>query len=172
MFENDRKETASKAVTSIRLRNDIEKSTWKTHRYFVGFENRIHVEYFTSNRCHNFNVDLTFKIDEISTNFPRGVSALNRWWIEEDVPIGWNLWHQTNLYLKKKENIWTPSRYFPFLVSFFCWNETNKSSIKEDTRKIENCKINHIFDRSSHRKCCVKKVVLRNFAKFTVRHLC
>ena len=44
MFENDRKETASKAVTSIRHQNDIEKSTWKTHRYVVNFESRIHVE--------------------------------------------------------------------------------------------------------------------------------
>ena len=38
MLENDRTETASKAVTSIRRRNDIEKSSWRTHRYFVDFE--------------------------------------------------------------------------------------------------------------------------------------
>ena len=29
-----------------------------------------------------------------------------------------------------------------------------------------------IHFRSSHRKCSVKKVVLRNFAKFTGKHLC
>ena len=76
MFENDRKETKSKAVTSIRHRNDIEKSTWKTHRYFVHFESRIHVEISTSSWCHNFHVDSPFKIDEISTNFPRGISKM------------------------------------------------------------------------------------------------
>ena len=65
-----------------------EKSTWKTHRYFVDFESRIHVEISTSNRCHNFNVDWPFKIDVISTNFPQGISTSNRWRIDEDVSIG------------------------------------------------------------------------------------
>ena len=67
MLENDRMETASTEITSIRRRNDIENSTWRTHRYFVGFESRIHVEISTSNRCHNFHVDSPFKIDVIST---------------------------------------------------------------------------------------------------------
>ena len=32
-------------------------------------------------------------------------------------------------------------RVFPFFILFFCWNEINKKSpIKEDARKIENCK--------------------------------
>ena len=66
MLRNDRIETASTEVTSIRRRNDIEKSTWITHRYFVDFESRIHVEISTSNRCHNFHVDSSFKIDVIS----------------------------------------------------------------------------------------------------------
>ena len=88
MLENDRMETASTEVTSIWRRNDIEKSTWRTHRYFVDFESQIHVEIFTSNRCHNFHVDSPFKIDLISTNFPRGVSTSNRWRIDEDVSIG------------------------------------------------------------------------------------
>ena len=79
MLENDRMETASKAVTSIRRRSVIEKSTWKTHRCFVDFESRIHVEISKSNRCHNFYVDLPFKIDEISTNFPPGISTSSRW---------------------------------------------------------------------------------------------
>ena len=39
-------------------------------------------------------------------------------------------------------------------------------------RKIENCKANHILDRSSHRRCFVRKGVLRNLAKFTGKHLC
>ena len=57
MLENDRMETASKALTSIRGQNDIEKSTWRTHRYFVDFESGIHVKISTSNRCQNFHVD-------------------------------------------------------------------------------------------------------------------
>ena len=88
MLGNNRLETDSTAVTSIRHRNDIEKSTWKTHRYFGDFESRIHAEISTSNLCHNFHVDSPFKIDEISTNFPRGISTSNRWRIDEDVPIG------------------------------------------------------------------------------------
>ena len=71
-------ETVSTEFTLIRRRNDIEKSTWKTHQYFVDFETRIHVEISTSNRCHNFHLDLPFKMDEISTNFPCGISTSNR----------------------------------------------------------------------------------------------
>ena len=72
-------ETASTEVTSIRRRNDIEISTWRTHRYFVDFESQIHVEISMSNQCHNFYVDLPLKIDVISTNVSRGISMLNRW---------------------------------------------------------------------------------------------
>ena len=80
-------ETASTEITSIWRRNDIEKSTWRTHRYFVDFESRIHVEISTSNRCHNLHVDSPFKIDVIYTNFPRQISTSNRWRIDEDVYI-------------------------------------------------------------------------------------
>ena len=87
MLGNDIMETASTEVTSIRRRNDMEKSRWKIHRYFVDFESRIHVEISTLNLCHNFHVDSPFKIDVISTNFPSGIST-NRWRIDEDVSIG------------------------------------------------------------------------------------
>ena len=88
MLENDRMETSSAEVASIRRRNDIEKSTWRTHRYFVNFESRIPVEIFTPNRCHHFHVDLSFTIDVISTTFPRGISTSNRWQIDEMCPFG------------------------------------------------------------------------------------
>ena len=88
MLGNDTMETASTEVTSTGRRNNVEKSTWKTHRYFVDFESRIHVEISTSNRCHNFHLDSPFKIDVISTHFPRGISTSNRWRIDKDVSIG------------------------------------------------------------------------------------
>ena len=81
-------ETASTAVTSIRRRNNIEKSTWRTRQYFVDFQSRIHVGISTRNRCHNFHVDSPFKVDGISMNFPRGISTSNRWRIDENVSIG------------------------------------------------------------------------------------
>ena len=75
--------------------------------------------------------------------------------------------------LEKKVNIPTLSGYFPFFIWFFCWNEiSKKSSMKEDTQKMKNFKANHILDRSSHRRCSVRKDVLRNFATFTGKHLC
>ena len=95
MLENDRMETARTEVTSIWRQNDIEKSTWRTHRYFVNFESWIHVEISTSNWCHNFHVVSPFKIDVISTNFPRGTSMSNWWWIDEDVSIGYLDWGYT-----------------------------------------------------------------------------
>ena len=90
MLGNNTMETASTEVTSIRRRNNVKKSTWRTHRYFVDFESRIHVEISTSNRCHNFHVDSPFKIDVISTNFPRGISTSNRWRIDKDVLTGYS----------------------------------------------------------------------------------
>ena len=78
-----------------------------------------------------------------------------------------------DIYTREKSKYLNSIRVFPFFISFFCWNEiSKKSSIKEDTRKMENCKANHILDRSSHRRCSVRKDVLRNFAKFTGKHLC
>ena len=88
MLGNDGIETASTEVTLIWRWNDIEKSTWKTHRYFVNFESRIHIKISSSNRCHNFHMDSPFKIDVISMNFPRGISTSNRCRIDEDVSIG------------------------------------------------------------------------------------
>ena len=80
MLGSDRMETENTEATSNRRRNDIEKSTWKTHQYFVDFENQVQ-------RYHNFHVVSPFKIDKILTNFPRGISTSNRWHIDEDVSI-------------------------------------------------------------------------------------
>ena len=97
MLGNNAMEIPSTEVTSIRRRNNVKKSTWKTHRYFVDFESRIHVEISMSNRCNNFHVDSPFKIDVISTNFPRGISTSNRWRIDKDVSIGLSLSISLNL---------------------------------------------------------------------------
>ena len=63
---------------SIRRRN----STWKVRGNYIDFERRIHVEIMTSIRLGYFDVDSTFKIDEISMSSPRGffyvVSESNR----------------------------------------------------------------------------------------------
>ena len=53
MLDNDKMETASKAVTPIRHRNNIENSTWRTDQYFVDFESRIHVEISTRIRLQS-----------------------------------------------------------------------------------------------------------------------
>ena len=74
--------------------------------------------------------------------------------------------------LEKKVNFCTLSGYFPFFVIFLLkWNNQEIFN-KEHTRKVENCKANHILDRTSHRRCSVREDVLRNFAKFTGKHLC
>ena len=41
----------------------------------------------------------------------------------------WNLWRQTNRYSSKKVNVWASSGYFPFFISFFCWNHSHKKQI-------------------------------------------
>ena len=62
--------TASTEVTSIRRRNDIEKTMRKTHQYFINLKIRTYIKISTLNWCHNFLVDSPFKIHVISTNFP------------------------------------------------------------------------------------------------------
>ena len=63
---------------SIRRRN----STWKLRRNYISFERRSHVEIMTSIRRGNFDVNLTFKIEEISMSHPSGffyvISTSNR----------------------------------------------------------------------------------------------
>ena len=88
MLGNHTMETAGTEVASIRRRNDIEKFTWRIHQYFVDFENRTNIEISTANRCHNFHVNVRFKIDVISTKFPRSILTSNRWRIDEDESIG------------------------------------------------------------------------------------
>ena len=47
-------------------------STWKVRGNYIDFERRIHVEIMTSIRRGYFDVDLTFKIDEILMSSRRG----------------------------------------------------------------------------------------------------
>ena len=82
------REVASLEVTSIRHRKGIEKTTWRTYHFFIDVESRIDTELLTSNQRHPFQVDLLFIIDEISTNFQRGISMFNWWRINEDVLVG------------------------------------------------------------------------------------
>ena len=53
---------------SIRRRN----FTWKVRGNYINFERRIYVEIMKSIRRGHFDVDSTFKIDEISMSSPRG----------------------------------------------------------------------------------------------------
>ena len=84
-------QAASLEVTLIPHRNDIEKNMWRTHQHFTDFESRINVELSMSNRCHSFQLDSPFIIGEISTDFQRGILMLNRWRVDKDVSIGYNI---------------------------------------------------------------------------------
>ena len=55
------------------------------------------------------------------------------------------------------------------LVLLYSEEEPNLNLETED--KINNF-LKHYYFRSSHLRCSVKKGVLRNFAKFTGKHLC
>ena len=58
--------------SSIRHRFDVEIPRGKFVE-MTDFERRIHVEIMTSIRRGNFDMDSTFKIDEISMSFLRGI---------------------------------------------------------------------------------------------------
>ena len=50
--------------------------------------------------------------------------------------------------LKQKRKYLNSIRLFPFFISFYYWDEINqKSSIKEDTRKMKNCKADNIPEK-------------------------
>ena len=74
---------------SIRHRKDIEKPTWKTHQYFVEFENRINFEISTLNRCYNFHKSM----NELSTKNFDVESMTNRrrcvHWVASVVLCSW-----------------------------------------------------------------------------------
>ena len=63
---------------SIPHQSDIEKTTWKTHRYFIDFESQINNELTTLNQLHLFHEDWPFIIDEISTDFQSGLTNQER----------------------------------------------------------------------------------------------
>ena len=58
-------------VDSPSIRRRI--STWIARRDFIDFKRRIHAEIMTSIQRGHFDVDSTFKIDEISMSSPRGI---------------------------------------------------------------------------------------------------
>ena len=130
MLGNDRMETASTAVSSIRCWNNIEKSTLRTHRCFVDFESWIHVEISTSNQCHNFHVDSPFKIDEISANFPRGISTSVPWRIDEDVSMDQSIMTKINFYAS--ENWCALDVTIKHSINIFTfWYKVRTNSIKK-----------------------------------------
>ena len=138
MLENDRMETASTGVTSIWRRNNTEKPMWRTHRYFVDFE------ISTSNRCHNFHVDSPFKIDIISTNFPRGISTWNWWPLDEDVSIGYLLSYLLTCWFKggpTRDNENDTMRRCLNLQEFKTLDQRCSSSFLSKTFLIFNLKI-------------------------------
>ena len=105
-------ETASTKVTSVWRLNGVEILTWKTHRYSVDFESQIHIKISTLNGCPTFHVDLPFKIDAISTNFPRGISTPNCWKIDKDVSIGMPFFLPFTLENEFFQTFWSLNTHF------------------------------------------------------------
>ena len=80
---------------------------------------------------------------------------------------------QTNRHSNKKVNILTLSGYFPFFISFFCWNEINEKSSRKDTRKIRS---SHPQPATLLKKRLCHRCFPANFAKlirtpFLTEHL-
>ena len=99
-----------------------------------------------------------FVLELVMCSPPRNVSLakfLKPWKLQHQIPfkhIFWSSYHLPNFFwksltsnnsmLERKSKYLNFIRVFPFFISFFCWNETNtKFSIKEDRRKMENCKV-------------------------------
>ena len=66
--------------------------------------------------------------------------------------ISFEIFDVKQIYSREKCKYLNSIRLIPFFYFIFL-------PINEDTRKMENCKANHILDRSSHRRCSVGKDV-------------
>ena len=85
--------------------------------------------------------------------------------------ISFEIFDVKQIYTREKSKYLNSIRVFPFFYFIFCcWNKQEIIN-KRRHEKMENCKANHILDRSSDQRCSVRKDVLRNFTKFT-EHLC
>ena len=107
-------ETASTEVTSIRHRNNVKKSTWRTYRYFVDFESRIPVEMSKLNWCLSW---LAFQnrcnFDELSTWNFHVESMANR-----QGCVHWEIIFIN--YAKKKTKVhWACQSYFISMILFY-----------------------------------------------------
>ena len=68
------------------------------------------------------------------------------------------LWEPSQLGVQKKKRLISKTKV--------------RKERKSDTGWTNNSDPGHTRFRSSHRRCSVRKAVLRNFAKFTRKHLC
>ena len=95
MLGNNRMET----TYAVLCRFDVETTKKNPRGKIIDISSILKVEstlkFSASNRCHNFHVDSPFKVEEISTKFPRRISASNQWRINKDVSIGLLRYHQT-----------------------------------------------------------------------------
>ena len=69
----------------------------------------------------------------------------------------------------------THSRHFPAnFVKFLRVPllQNNSGRLLQHRRKVNKKSKDNKYSRSSHQRCSIKKGVLRNFAKFTGKHLC
>ena len=113
MLEVDRMETATTEVTSIWRRNDIENSTWRTHRYFVDFESRIHVEIPRRIESSNppYQITNCFSMSYNSSFY----NLISRKKTGEEVLLFWRRSGKKEVFLKigvpkvAKWNLWTKS---------------------------------------------------------------
>ena len=76
---------------------ETEKSTWRTHRYFVDFESRIHLTLSSSNRYSNSHVEFPHWIDGQSTKM---------------CPLGWDI------AFKASKHPWNESRRLRCLLGY------------------------------------------------------
>ena len=87
--------------------------------------------------------------------------------------ISFEIFDAKQIYAREKGKCLNSIKVFPFLYFTFLlkWNKQEIFNKRRHT-KDGNCKANHILDRSSHQRYSIRKDVLRNFAKFTGKHLC
>ena len=77
----------------------------------------------------------------------------------------WNIWQKANWCSSKKVNIWTPSGYFLFFISYFHWNAINKNFSRVDTRKIRSSRLSLQAATLLKNRLCHRCFPV-NFAKF------
>ena len=94
--------------------------------------------------------------------------SIKSWYNPENISFPWDYANVLKSHTHHSEQYQPPMEEKPTTICLIIYNHF--THIKLRHRTCDRCK--WYLSRRSHRRCSVREVVLRNFTKFTRKHLC